>query len=157
MSQVCRGGRFRPPGAVLGAAPESGASHLNSSALPDGSAAKHANVCVDDALLVRALQLLDHRQQWAFEEHGRSEPSVIDERTEALMRVAATVAVDASLSSFQHAVAVALATGATRDEIVASLEAVTPVTGAARVVQCAPKAGLALGYDVESALERIDE
>jgi alkylhydroperoxidase/carboxymuconolactone decarboxylase family protein YurZ len=54
-------------------------------------------------------------------------------------------------------VAVALAAGATRDEIVASLEAVTPVTGAARVVQCAPKVGLALGYDVESALERADE
>ena len=88
---------------------------------------------------------------------GRSGTSVIDERTEALMRVAATVAVDASPSSFQHAVALALAAGATRDEIVASLEAVTPVTGAARVVQCAPKVGLALGYDVESALERIDE
>ena len=83
--------------------------------------------------------------------------SVIDERTEALVRVAATVAVDASLASFQHAVALALAAGATRDEVVASLEAVTPVTGAARVVQCAPKVGLALGYDVENALERVDE
>ena len=88
---------------------------------------------------------------------GRSAMLVIDARTEALMRVAATVAVDASPSSFQHAVALALAAGATRDEIVASLEAVTPVTGAARVVQCAPKVALALGYDVESALERVDE
>ena len=62
-------------------------------------------------------------------------PSVIDERTEALVRVAATIAVDAAPSSFQHAVALALAAGATSDEIVASLEAVTPVTGAARVVR----------------------
>ena len=38
----------------------------------------------------------------------------------------------------------------------ASLEAVTPVTGAARVVQCAPKVALALGYDVDAALERHD-
>ena len=83
--------------------------------------------------------------------------SVIDERTEALMRLAATIAVDASPSSFQHAVAFALAAGATKDEVVASLEAVTPVTGAARVVQCAPKVALALGYDVESALERFDD
>ena len=82
---------------------------------------------------------------------------VIDEKTKALVRVAATVAVDASLSSFQHAVVHALAAGATRDEVVASLEAVTPVTGAARVVQCAPKVALALGYDVESALERFDD
>jgi hypothetical protein len=72
----------------------------------------------------------------------------------ALMRVAATVAVDAAPSSFQHAVSLALAAGATRDEIVANLEAVTPVTGAARVVQCAPKVALALGYDVEAALAR---
>ena len=32
----------------------------------------------------------------------------------------------------------------------------TPVTGAARVVQCAPKVALALGYDVDAALERLD-
>jgi len=82
--------------------------------------------------------------------------SKIDERTMALLRIAATVAVDAAPSSFQHAVALALAAGVTRDEIVASLEAVTPVTGAARVVQCAPKVALALGYDVEAALERLD-
>ena len=50
----------------------------------------------------------------------------------------------------------ALAAGATNDEIVATLAAVTPVTGAARVVQCAPKLALALGYDVEEALELIE-
>ena len=44
----------------------------------------------------------------------------------------------------------------TSDEIVASLEAVTPVTGAVRVVQCAPKVAFALGYDVDAALERHD-
>ena len=82
--------------------------------------------------------------------------SVIDEKTTALMRVAATIAVDAAPHSFQHAITLALAAGATSDEIVASLEAVTPVTGAARVVQCAPKVALALGYDVDAALERRD-
>ena len=81
---------------------------------------------------------------------------VIDERIQALARVAATIAVDAAPSSFQHTVAHALAAGATIDEIVATLEAVTPVTGAARVVQCAPKVALALGYDVDDALERLD-
>jgi alkylhydroperoxidase/carboxymuconolactone decarboxylase family protein YurZ len=82
--------------------------------------------------------------------------SVIDQKTVALVRVAATVAVDAAPASFQHVVALALAAGATSDEIVATLEAVTPVTGAARVVQCAPKMALALGYDVDAALERRD-
>jgi 4-carboxymuconolactone decarboxylase len=85
-------------------------------------------------------------------------PAVLDDKTAALLRIAATVAVEATRCSFQHAVALALDAGATSDEIVASLEAVTPVTGAARVVQCAPKVALALGYDVDvdAALERRD-
>jgi alkylhydroperoxidase/carboxymuconolactone decarboxylase family protein YurZ len=83
-------------------------------------------------------------------------PPVLDDKTAALLRVAATVAVDAAPYSFQHAVALAVAAGATTDEIVACLEAVTPVTGAARVVQCAPRVALALGYDVDDALERRD-
>jgi 4-carboxymuconolactone decarboxylase len=88
---------------------------------------------------------------------GSSSPTtLIDQKTAALVRVAATIAVDAATSSFQHAVAHALATGATSNEIVATLEAVTPVTGTARVVQCAPKVALALGYDVDAALERHD-
>ena len=83
--------------------------------------------------------------------------SALDERTAALVRVAATIAVDAAPSSYQHAVAHALAAGATCEELVATLEAVTPVTGAAKVVSSAPKLALALGYDVEDALERLDE
>ena len=78
---------------------------------------------------------------------------VIDEKTAALLRIAATIAVDGAPASFQHAVAHALASGATSEEVVASLEAVAPVTGTARVVQCAPKIALALGYDVDAALE----
>lgn len=83
--------------------------------------------------------------------------SVICKRTEALVRLAATVAMDAAPSSFQHAVAQALAAGATEEEIVASLEAVAPVTGSARVVKCVPQIALALGYDVEDALEQHDQ
>lgn len=79
--------------------------------------------------------------------------AALDRRTAALVRVAATISVDGALASFQHAITLALAAGASTDEIVATLEAVTPVTGAARVVASAPKVALALGYDVESALE----
>jgi hypothetical protein len=82
--------------------------------------------------------------------------SLIGAKTAALIRVAATIAVDAAPASFQHAVAHALGAGAQCDEIVATLEAVIPVTGAARVVGAAPKLALALGYDVEDALEQLD-
>ena len=81
--------------------------------------------------------------------------SVLDERSAALVRVAATIAVDAAPSSFQHAVTLALAAGATKEEIVATLEAAAPVAGSARIVASAPKLALALGYDVEAALEAI--
>jgi alkylhydroperoxidase/carboxymuconolactone decarboxylase family protein YurZ len=90
-------------------------------------------------------------------EGSASPPSVIDQKTAALVRVAATIAVDAASYSFQHAIWLALAAGATSDEVVATLEAVTPVTGVARVVQCAPKVALALGYDVDEALEQRDD
>jgi 4-carboxymuconolactone decarboxylase len=82
--------------------------------------------------------------------------SELDERTSALIRLAATIAVDAAPYSFQHAIALAVAAGVTSEQIVATLEAVTPVTGAPRVVRCAPKVALALGYDVEAALEQRD-
>jgi alkylhydroperoxidase/carboxymuconolactone decarboxylase family protein YurZ len=78
---------------------------------------------------------------------------VIDKKTEALARIAATVALDGASASIQHVVACALVAGATCDEIVATLEAVAPVIGTARTVACAAKVGLALGYDVEEALE----
>ena len=89
------------------------------------------------------------------EEKNRT-ASALDDRTVALVRVAATIAVDAGLSSIQHAVSVALAAGASSNEIVATLEALTPITGSARVVSSAPKLALALGYDVEEALEELD-
>ena len=53
--------------------------------------------------------------------------------------------------------ALALAAGATNDEIVATLEAVTPVTGDRARRPVRPKLALALGYDVEAALEQLDE
>jgi alkylhydroperoxidase/carboxymuconolactone decarboxylase family protein YurZ len=89
---------------------------------------------------------------------GENPPSagLLDAKTAELTRVAATIAVGAAQSSIQHVVALALAAGATSAEIVATLEAVTPVIGSAEVVSAAPKLALALGYDVEAALESLD-
>ena len=47
----------------------------------------------------------------------------------------------------------ALAAGASIDEIVGTLIAVAPTVGLARVVSAAPELALALGYDVDAALE----
>ena len=80
--------------------------------------------------------------------------SRLDQKTHALVRLGASLAIDAAPSSYQSNVEVALAAGANIDEIVGTLIAVAPTVGLARVVSAAPELALALGYDVDAALER---
>jgi 4-carboxymuconolactone decarboxylase len=79
--------------------------------------------------------------------------SQLDGKTHALVRVAALIAVDAAPPSYMDAIESARLWNASSDEIVGCLIAVLPAVGVARVVSAAPKVGLALGYDVEAALE----
>jgi alkylhydroperoxidase/carboxymuconolactone decarboxylase family protein YurZ len=81
------------------------------------------------------------------------EASGLDPKTHAMVTLAALVAVDAAPSSYNASTELALASGATFDEIVGILIAVAPALGLGRVVSVAPGLGLALGYDVEAALE----
>jgi 4-carboxymuconolactone decarboxylase len=81
------------------------------------------------------------------------EISRLDPKTHALVRLAALLAVDSGQSSYNATVEVALASGASVDEIVGILIAIAPAVGLGRVVAAAPELALALGYDVESALE----
>lgn len=79
--------------------------------------------------------------------------SRLDAKTRALVQMAALVVLDAAPQSYTRAAETALLAGATREEIVGTLIAAMPVVGSARIVSAAPKLGLALGYDVEAALE----
>jgi len=81
------------------------------------------------------------------------EASRLDPKTHALVRLAALVAMDATPSAYNCRVEAALASGAGFDEIVGILIAVAPEVGLSRVVSAAPDLGLALGYDVDAALE----
>ena len=71
----------------------------------------------------------------------------------ALARIAALIATNSAVSSYQWAIDDAFANGATDAEIVAVLQSVAPIVGLARVASAAPALALALGYDVEQALE----
>jgi len=84
------------------------------------------------------------------------EKSGLDPKTHALVRLGALLALDAATASYQEAVGAAFASGATLEEIVGVLIAVTPTVGVARAVSAAPGLALALGYDIDSALERLD-
>ena len=84
------------------------------------------------------------------------EVSSLDPKTHALVRLGASLALDAAPSSYQSNVELALAAGASFDEIVGILIAVAPTVGLARVVSAAPELALALGYDVDAALATLD-
>jgi 4-carboxymuconolactone decarboxylase len=82
--------------------------------------------------------------------------SRLDPKTHALVRLAALLAVDSGPSSYNSSVEMALAAGASFDEIVGLLIAMAPAIGLGRVVSAAPELALALGYDVDAALETQD-
>ncbi|SRR6266540_3369926 len=85
--------------------------------------------------------------------HDTIAVSQLDPKSHALVRLGALLAIDAAPSSYHASVEAALAAGASLDEIVGVLIAVAPVVGLARVVSAAPDLALALGYDVNAALE----
>jgi 4-carboxymuconolactone decarboxylase len=79
--------------------------------------------------------------------------SHLDEKTHALVRLGALVAIDATAPGYMWAVEAARRRGASEDEIVGCLIAALPAVGVANAVAAAPKLALALGYDVTAALE----
>ena len=84
------------------------------------------------------------------------EVSGLDQKTHALVRLGALLASEATVSSYQRNIEMALAAGASVEEIVGTLVAVTPDLGSVRAVAAAPDLALALGYDVDAALESSD-
>ncbi|MGZ6690847.1 MAG: carboxymuconolactone decarboxylase family protein [Solirubrobacteraceae bacterium] len=89
---------------------------------------------------------------------GRANVGVsgLDQKTQALVRLGASMAIKAAASSYQANVDMALAAGASVDEIVGTLIAVAPDVGVVRTVSAAPELALALGYDVDAAFEALD-
>src|SRR4029453_4814378 len=83
--------------------------------------------------------------------------SGLDPKTHAPVRPGALIAPHPSHPWFQWNAGTALASGATGDGIVGVLIAVAQTVGLARVASAAPAVALALGYDVDAALEAHDE
>ena len=84
---------------------------------------------------------------------GHVEASGLDPKACALIRLGALVTLGAPWVSFKWGVEWALAAGATADEIVGALMAVAPIVGVTRVVAAVPEFALALGIDIDAALE----
>ena len=72
------------------------------------------------------------------------------------MKVAALIVAGGTEPAYQREVHEALALGATPAELTGVVVAVAPISGSAHIMDAAPKLALALGYDVETALEDVE-
>ena len=82
------------------------------------------------------------------------ESAKLDPKTLALVRLGALVAVGGAVPSYGKEVDAAVSAGATAAEIVEVLLGVVSVVGLPSVVAAAPSLAMALGYDVDDALEQ---
>jgi alkylhydroperoxidase/carboxymuconolactone decarboxylase family protein YurZ len=88
---------------------------------------------------------------------GLSAASALDPKLRALLQVGASVAIGSPAVCLEWSATLALAAGASEDEIADVLLAIAPVAGLGRVVAAAPEVAIALGYDVAAALEELDD
>jgi 4-carboxymuconolactone decarboxylase len=77
----------------------------------------------------------------------------LDAKTHALVRLAALISLESAAASYEWGVSVALAAGASDEEIVDVLVAVAPIVGLTRVNSAASE--LALALDLEIAEDRL--
>lgn len=80
------------------------------------------------------------------------ESTELDERTFALVKIAALIALDAPPASYAFQVTMAVEAGATAEEILGVLRAVAPQVGGPRVVAAAPEIMLALGLELPESV-----
>jgi alkylhydroperoxidase/carboxymuconolactone decarboxylase family protein YurZ len=102
--------------------------------------------------VLRRLALND--EHFAEDCAARAESAKLDPKTEALVRLGALVAVGGAVPSYGAEVDAAVSAGATAAEIVEVLLDVVSVVGLPCVVAAAPSLALALGYDINDALEQ---
>jgi hypothetical protein len=76
--------------------------------------------------------------------------AALDRRIRVLVRLAALLAIDASIETVRWAVELAMATGASDAAMAAVLLSTAPETGGAQVAASASSLALALGFDVEA-------
>jgi 4-carboxymuconolactone decarboxylase len=82
---------------------------------------------------------------------------ILDPKTAALVRVGALVAIGSPGACLEWSTTRALAQGATEDEITDVLLAIAPVAGLGRIVSAAPDVATALDYDIDAALEELND
>lgn len=98
--------------------------------------------------------LLEQLQEASERLPSDTSGNFLDDRTRALVSIAAAACVDAATPTLRLLVTWALASGATEEEILGAFLAVAGAAGESRIVAVTPRLSLALGYDIDEALER---
>ena len=96
--------------------------------------------------LLRRLTICDERALSQVMGSGGESP-MLDERTSALVYIAALAAADGAATSFQSAVERAHAVGVNDDEILEVALAVAPIVGVARIGTTVQRLLASVGYD----------
>jgi alkylhydroperoxidase/carboxymuconolactone decarboxylase family protein YurZ len=81
----------------------------------------------------------------------------LDARSLSLLRLGSTMTAGLAGPVWQQRVTEALESGLGFDDIVEALTALVPTIGIDRAVAVAPELARALGYDIDAALERLDD
>ena len=74
----------------------------------------------------------------------------LSDKTRALVRLAALIAIEAASPSYQWAVILGRAAGVSDDEVAGVVISVAPIVGMARVASAASALGSALGYELDT-------
>lgn len=85
-----------------------------------------------------------------FSESSESEGEA---RVHSLARLGAAIALGAHSSTLQRLGRCSIAAGASTSDVIATLLAVAPIVGEARLVSATQGIALSIGYDVDEALE----
>lgn len=80
---------------------------------------------------------------------GLKDVTQLDDRSFALVKIAALIAVDAPPASYMWQIGNAIAEGVTPEEVLGTMWAVAPQVGGPRVISAAPEIMLALGLALD--------
>ena len=110
----------------------------------------------EQSTLLREVALGDSRVLGRMlAETGLTE-GALDPAVASLVRIASLIAAGADTPAYQREVNAALGAGASAGQIIEVLTRVAPIVGSTHAMTAAPKLALALGYDVEAALESLE-
>jgi 4-carboxymuconolactone decarboxylase len=110
----------------------------------------------EQSTLLRGLALGDARVLGRLLSSTDRTGGALDALTMGLVRIATLIALGADTPAYQREVNAALGGGASADEIIDVLARVAPIVGSTKAMSAAPRLALALGYDIDAALESLE-